>query len=387
VTTLDWLIVAFAAVGAISGAMRGFVAGALSLAGFAGGAFVGARLAPLLLSGGSASPYAPLFALIGALVLGLALAGLLQGVGGAVMGGVRLPVARTVDAALGALLGAAIALTLVWVAGAAALHTPGADSLRADVQRSSILQALNDALPPSGPLLRALARFDPLPVIAGPAPSGIERPSQEALSRPGVRAAVDGTVRVLAAACGLGISGSGWIARPGVIVTNAHVVAGTGGDISVQLRGTGQRHDARVVYFDPRGDIAILAAPQVGGSPLRVVRDPQSGTAGAILGYPENGPFDSRAARIGATQQVFSQDIYGRGPIRRSMTSIRGRIRHGNSGGPVVDGDGRVLATVFASAEDTSASGGFGVPNALVRAALRRAGAGSQSASTGECAA
>ena len=259
-TTLDWLIVVFAALGAISGAMRGFVAGALSLAGFVGGAFAGARLAPLLLSGGSESPYAPLFALIGALVLGIALAGLLQGVGGAVMGGVRIPVARTVDAALGGLLGAAIALTLVWVAGAAALHTPGADSLRTDVQRSSILQALNDALPPSGPILRALARFDPLPVIAGPAPAGIEPPSQEALSRPGVRAAVDGTVRVLAAACGLGISGSGWIARRGVIVTNAHVVAGTEGDVSVQLRGTGDeaRRARRLLrparrHRDPRG--------------------------------------------------------------------------------------------------------------------------------------
>src|SRR4029079_8221700 len=98
---------------------------------------------------------------------------------------------------------------------------------------------------------------------------------------------------------------------------------------------------------------------------------------------PENGSFDSHAARIGATQQVFSQDIYGRGPLRLPMTSTSGRIRHGNSGGPVVDREGRVLATVFASAEDTSASGGFGVPNALVRAALGRAPAATPSAGTG----
>ena len=195
--------------------MRGFVAGALSLIGFLAGAFAGARLAPLLLHGGSESPYAPLFALAGALVLGIALGALLQGIGTTVMGELRLPGAQTIDAALGALLGAAIALTVAWILGAVALHTPGATSLREDVRRSSILRTLNDALPPSGPILRALARFDALPVIPGPSPSSIAPPSAESLKRPGVRAAVDGTVRVLGSACGLGVSGSGWIARAG----------------------------------------------------------------------------------------------------------------------------------------------------------------------------
>ena len=152
-TTLDWLIVVFAALGAISGAMRGFVAGALSLAGFVGGAFAGARLAPLLLSGGSESPYAPLFALIGALVLGIALAGLLQGVGGAVMGGVRIPVARTVDAALGGLLGAAIALTLVWVARRGGAAHAGC-RLAAD-RRAALLD------PPGAQRRTATVRADP----------------------------------------------------------------------------------------------------------------------------------------------------------------------------------------------------------------------------------
>jgi uncharacterized membrane protein required for colicin V production len=385
-TALDWILVAFTAFAAINGAMRGFVAGALSLIGFLAGAFAGARLAPLLLHGGSESPYAPLFALAGALVLGIALGGLLQGVGATVMGELRLSGAQTIDAALGALLGAAIALTVAWILGAVALHTPGATSLREDVRRSSILSTLNDALPPSGPILRALARFDPLPVITGPSPSSIAPPSAESLRRPGVRAAVDGTVRVLGSACGLGVSGSGWIAEPGgVIVTNAHVVAGTDG-VSVQLRGTGDTHDARVVAFDPRADVAVLVAPDVGGRVLKVVGDPKAGTAGAILGYPENGPFDSRAARIGATLDVVSNDIYGGGPLQRRMTAIRGRIRHGNSGGPVVDRSGRVLTTVFAASEQSSASGGYGVPNALVEAALRRVGADSASVSAGGCA-
>ena len=138
--------------------------------------------------------------------------------------------------------------------------------------------------------------------------------------------------------------------------------------------------------FDPLGDVAILVAPGIGGSVLRVVGEPKPGTAGAILGYPENGPFDSRAARIGSTLEVISNDIYGRGPLRRSMTAIRGRIRHGNSGGPVVDREGRVLATVFASAEGSSERGGFGVPNALVERALERVSASSPGVSAGPCA-
>lgn len=385
-TTLDWFLVAFAVLSTVYGAQRGFVAGALSLAGFIGGAFAGARLAPLLLDGGSTSQWAPLFALAGALALGIALAGLLEALGTLVLEQLRFPVVGALDAALGAVLGLTIAVVLAWILGAVALHTPGARSLRAEVQRSTLLSTINEAFPPSGPLLRVLARFDPLPSIDGPSPDSIDRPSREALRQPGARAAAGGTVKVLGAACGLAISGSGWIASRGMVVTNAHVVAGTGDELTVQLPGS-ERRPARTVLFDSRNDVALLAVPGLGGTPLRVVGEPRSGTAGAILGYPQNGPFDARAARIGDTLQVLSQDVYGRGPVLRPMTTIRGTIRRGNSGGPVVDGSGRVLTTVFASSESGSANGGFGVPNAVVESALADVGPASGEVSTGPCAA
>ena len=99
------------------------------------------------------------------------------------------------------------------------------------------------------------------------------------------------------------------------------------------------------------------------------------------MGYPENGPFRVRAGRIGDTQTVISNDAYGRGPVRRRMTPLRGVVRPGNSGGPLVDARGRVVTTVFA-ATTSGPKGGFGVPNAVVARALRRAGTG---VSTGPC--
>jgi S1-C subfamily serine protease len=95
-----------------------------------------------------------------------------------------------------------------------------------------------------------------------------------------------------------------------------------------------------------------------------------SGTSAAVLGYPENGPFAVAPARLGSTQTVISQDSYGRGPIQRDMTSFRGTVRSGNSGGPVVDPSGNVLTTVFAAAKDGGPPGGLGVPDSIVGEAL-----------------
>ena len=125
-------------------------------------------------------------------------------------------------------------------------HTPGARELREPIQRSAILTALNDTLPPSGALLKALARFDPFPSIHGPEPG--RRPARLARSRatPRWRARRRSVVRVLGTACGLGVQGSGWVAGDGVVVTNAHVVAGQD-DTTVQLRGRGPAYDAEAI--------------------------------------------------------------------------------------------------------------------------------------------
>jgi S1-C subfamily serine protease len=106
---------------------------------------------------------------------------------------------------------------------------------------------------------------------------------------------------------------------------------------------------------------------------LDLASDPRTGTSAAILGFPLNGPYDVRAGRLGGTREVVSQDAYGNGPVRRSIVSLRGAVRSGNSGGPMVDGAGRVVTTIFA-ATTSGPRGGYGVPNAIVRDALGRAG-------------
>ena len=167
VTTLDWIIIAFTVLMAVWGYQQGLIAGALSLAGFAAGAFIGSRLGPLLLEDGSHSPYAPLFALLGALLIGGLFASGLELLGFHLRRrlGERL---ELVDGVGGALLVACLGLFLVWIGGSVALQTPGARELREPIQRSAILKELNEVLPPSGGILKALARFDPFPSITRP---------------------------------------------------------------------------------------------------------------------------------------------------------------------------------------------------------------------------
>jgi S1-C subfamily serine protease len=381
VTTLDWIIVLFVVVMAMWGFLQGLIVGALSLAGFALGAYVGSRLAPLLLSNGSHSPYAPLFALLGAILLGGILAMGLESLGFRLRGLLVGPLG-IIDSAGGAVLLGVVGLGVAWLFGAVALNTPGARDLRRDIQRSKILSSLNRRLPPSGGFLNTLARFDPFPSVSGQIPR-LREPNSRLARDPEVRAATRSTVRVLGTACGLGIEGSGWVAAAGLVVTNAHVVAGEQ-DTTIQPLGVGPRYDAQAVWFDPRNDVAILRASGISNlHPLRQNVDAATNTSGAVIGYPENGPLDIQPARIGPTITALSQDAYGRGPIRRKITTLRGDVRSGNSGGPLVDGAGRVLTTIFASSLARGEHAGYGVPDTVVRDALSRARG---PVSTGPCA-
>jgi hypothetical protein len=370
-TAIDWIIVAFTLAMAFWGYAQGLIVGALSLVGFAGGAVLGARIGPLLLNEGAKSPYAPLVSLICAAVIGGVFASGLEILGFHLRQ--RIPArVGVLDGLGGAVLLGCLALGIAWITGAVALQTPGVRDLRSDVQKSEILQRLNAALPPSGPILNALARFDPLPQISGPAPQ-VGPPDSKIGRDKDVQAAAPSVVRVLGTACGLGVQGSGWIAGDAVIVTNAHVVAGQD-DTTVQLEGTGPRHDADVIWFDVENDMAILRSSGVSGTPaLPMNVNASPGTSGAILGFPENGAYDVEPGRLGSTVTANSQDAYGRGPVRRRITTLRGQVRHGNSGGPMVDGRGRVLATIFASAEGGGRNEGFGVPDSIVREALGKA--------------
>jgi S1-C subfamily serine protease len=382
VTGLDWLIVVFAFLLALFGFRRGFIVAALSFGGFAIGSFIGTRLGPLLLSGGSASRYAPAFGLIGALLAGAILATGFEGIGLRLRRTLVLPGLGLLDGALGAVLSAVLGLAIAWILAAVALQARPDAQLRADIQRSAILSELNQILPPTGPVLNVLASLDPLPHVTGPLPD-VAPPSAAIAHELGVRAASRSVVRVLGTACGLAIEGSGWVAAPGVIVTNAHVVAGEH-DTTVEPGGHEPQLPAYAIAFDPTDDVAVLRVPGLSLPALRLAPNAPSGRAGAVLGYPENGPFDARAARIGTTQRVLTDDAYGNGPVSRLLTPLRGLVRPGNSGGPLVDRSGAVLTTVFASTSGGGSPGGYGVANSTVAQVL--AGAG-RMVGTGECSA
>jgi S1-C subfamily serine protease len=384
VTQLDWLIVAFAGILAVFGFRQGFMVGALSFAGFAAGAFLGTRIGPLLLPKGSASPYAPAFGLVGALLGGAILASGFEGIGFRLRRLLILPGIGLLDGLAGAILGAALGLGIVWIGAAVAAQTPGQEQLRADIQRSAILRTLNDVLPPSGPVLDALARLDPLPSISGPS-ADVAPPSAAVARMPAVRAASASVVRVLGTACGLAIEGSGWVAAPDEVVTNAHVVAGES-DTTVEIGGRTPSMSAQAIAYDPTDDIAVLRVPGLDLPALTLADEAVSGTAGAVLGYPENGPFDVQPGRIGRTQEVSTQDAYGRGPVSRLLTPLRGLVRPGNSGGPLVDARGRVLTTVFAATVGGRERGGYGVADQTVAAILAHVESGEGAAvSTGPC--
>ena len=374
---LDWIVLGVVAFTALLGMWQGFTISALSAAGVIAGALIGARLAPHLLADGAESPYTPLVALVGAAGFAILLELFGSSIGAAIRRRIPPGPLRTADSAGGFAFGALAGLALIWILGAVALQLPGQPDLRRQVQQSAVLRELNELVPPRR-ALRALARIDPFPSIAGPLPP-VGPPDPSVLRQPGVRQAAPSVVRVHGTACGLGVAGSGWVAGRGLVVTNAHVVAGQRDTVVDSASAPALR--AQAVAFDVRNDIAVLRVSGNLNSPSLEQAEPRPGDSVAILGYPENGPLAARPGRVGRTAIVLSEDAYGRGPVPRRITSFRGDVRRGNSGGPLVDPAGRVVGTVFASRVEGGA--GYAVPPDVVSDAIARARGGP--VSTGDC--
>jgi S1-C subfamily serine protease len=380
VTGVDWIIVGLVLLLALFGWAQGFISGALALLGLALGAWVGTRIGPLVLSDGAHSPYAPAFGLVGALVVGAVLAGLFEAFGGRVRGGLAaVPGFAMLDGALGAVLIVCAGLGIVWIVAALAVQS-GTYELRDGFMNSAIVQRLNSVLPPSGALLNSLRTLDPFPRVEGP-DVDVARPTRGIVRDAEVQDATGSAVKILGTACGLGIEGSGWVAAPGIVVTNAHVVAGER-DTRVLLGGREPGLPAQALHFDARNDLAILRVRGLEATPLPLAPDVRAGSSAAIVGFPLNQSLRVRPGRVGQTLRTTSSDAYGRSPVERTMTALRGTVQSGNSGGPMIDGGGRVVTTIFA-ARINGPRGGYGVPNAIVRRALGNLGG---PVSTGPCA-
>ena len=364
----DWIAIAIVLIAAVGGLRRGLVLSAFSLVGLAAGAYIGSRVAPHLLHGGSSSTWTPVAGLVGAVLGAVLFQFAALTAGSFVRGGMRLTALRAIDSAGGLLLGGAIGVAIVWVGASVALLSPGETGFRREVERSEIVKQLDSALPPRT-LLNLLDRIDPLPSVVGPRAPSLP-PGKGVLRDPSIRATTTRIVKVLGTACGVGIEGSGWVAGRNLIVTAAHVVAGEQ-DTSVRFPGRLLPSGADVVVLDIHNDVAVLRVSGLDLKPLRLA-EPREGASVAILGYPLDGGLTATPGRIGRTATVLTQDALERGPVTRSITAVAGRIEHGDSGGPAVDAAGRVESMIFA-AHRRSASG-YGVPPSIIRSDLARAG-------------
>src|SRR5215213_2364295 len=356
---LDLLIGIFIVVSVLRGARTGFLAGVFSLVGVVIGASVGSRIAPSLLPDGGNPIYGAgitLGSILAFSVLGEIIA---RSMGGSIRNRLSSPASAKLDGLGGGLLGFALALVLIWAVGVFALQSPTLAGLQPVAQDSRILQTLKERMP-SGLLTQAVADLQPLPKIRGPEPE-VAAPEGNIVNDPDVQAASRRTLRVTGTACGYGVEGSGWVAGRDLVVTNAHVVA-----------------------FDARNDIAVMRVDGLDLAPLPVA-SARPGEAAAVIGFPQNGPLDIEPARTGTTERVVSTDAYDNGPVKRIVTSFRVYVRPGNSGGPAVDADGRVISTIFASRTDSNNSG-YGVPSRIVQRHLRAAASRTTPVSTGGCA-
>jgi S1-C subfamily serine protease len=359
VTLLDLLLVGWVLLFALSGYFRGFTTQVVSLLGVVAGIALGAWLAPKLLSGDS-SEWVPLAALVGA-AAGAFLAGIAAGrLAGVVHGTLgAAPGFRLADQIGGVAVGGLIGLALAWAAAVLLLHQP-ALGLRSAVQRSAILPALVRAVPPE-PVLRTLERLDPLPVLQLE-PGSLPEPDRSVLRSGVARRVAPSVVRVEGTSCGLGIRGSGWVVRRGLVATNAHVVSGQH-DTQVLVPDVGRR-DATIVYLDARNDVALLRVGGLGARPLRASGEGEYPRQVLFMGYPLGGALVATPGTAGAPRTVLAPDAYDRSIRPRQVVPLRGRVRRGESGGPVLDAGGTVVAMVFGGSR--GGNGGFAVPVEIV---------------------
>ena len=328
------------------------------------------------------------------------LAGLLAAVGlgesiGSAIGrrsarGLGTGVLGAADRMAGAIVGAAQAALVVWLAGGLLAIGP-VPRLTEAAQTSTVVRALNALLPPPDEIAAELGvllddsglpevfvGFEPLPRPA------VELP-EDATARAIAGVAQASTFRVAAATCGYASSGSGVVVAREYVVTNAHVVAGARADAVQVIGADGNRHDARVVLFDPNLDVAVLHATGLAAPALRfATTDPRRGALGAALGYPGGGALTIVPAAVAGGYPATGRDIYGATTVRRQILELNARIERGDSGGPFVLTDGTIGGLIFAEAR-TDDEVGYALSPTEVATRIAPGMGRTGAADTGDC--
>lgn len=395
---VDLLVIVLALLAAISGARQGVVIALPALVGVIGGAVLGIRLAPFVV-GLFSNPAAKVAFAVATVVFLVALGETLgvwvgRRIKYAVKSRVRTDKLRGIDQTLGAIVQGLVVFVVAWLIAVPLTGVAALPGLAKAINNSAVLGAVDKAMPPAAEGLpadlRKLLDASGFPSIVDPFQKtqiNETPPPDASLQTSAVVQQLHGSVlkiRGTAPSCSRALEGSGFVVAPQRVMTNAHVVAGTDETAVETSQG---RLPARVVYFDPEVDIAVLAVPRLEAPPLTIASTPgRAGDSAIVLGYPQDGPYTATAARIRSEITLQGPDIYDSSTVRRDVFTIRAQVRNGNSGGPLVTPSGEVIGVVFgASVED--ADTGFTLTTKQVRSVIDEAPTLSARVGTGACAA
>ncbi|SIR95114.1 MarP family serine protease [Williamsia sterculiae] len=390
---VDLGVVVVALIAAASGFRQGAVASAMAFLGVLLGAVAGILLAPHVITHIDDRRWRLLVGVC--LLVVLVIVGELSGMvlGRAARSGLRSRHIRRADSVIGSLLQAVAVLIAAWLL-AIPVSNSAEPTIASAVRESKVLGGVDDVAPqwlrqlPSD--FSSLLDNSGLPAVIGPfgrTPVATVQPPDPTLAQSPVVERIRPSVMKIegeAPSCGQALEGSGFVIAPERVMTNAHVVAGTR-SLQVEAPGVG-RLVATVVLFDSRNDIAVLAVPGLRAPALTFAADSaKRGTDAIALGYPEAGPYTASPQRIRELVNLSGPDIFNEAQVNRAVYTVRGSIRQGNSGGPLVTTSGEVLGVVFGAAEDVNSETGFVLSARQVSEDLTESDGRTAGVDTGNC--
>lgn len=386
---LDWCLVLITLAYALSGYWQGFITGAFATVGLVVGGLFGIWVAPHILGNVEPALWVSLAALFVVLVCASFGQAFAQYAGAKVRDKITWQPIRAVDAVGGGVLSVAAVLTVTWMLGVAVSGSqiPGVGQL---VRESTVLSRVNEVMPTQAQGLlrgfdkvvgssffpRYLEPFAPERIVP------VEPPLPADVDNKSVRQARNSVYKVRGNnSCGDGVEGSGFLYSPGLLMTNAHVVAGVSNPVVID----NGEHSARVVWYDASTDVAVLSVPDLQGPTIGFDKTGKAADRAVVLGFPNDGPFNAQSARIRSDAQLLkSPDIYGRGTVTREVFAIRSLVRPGNSGGPLVSLRGKVYGVIFAASVSDKQTG-YALTADQVSGAVSRADADGPTVSSGNC--
>ncbi|MFJ5897587.1 MarP family serine protease [Streptomyces sp. NPDC093064] len=367
---LDILLLIAAAWFAVVGYRQGFVVGILSVIGFLGGGLLAVYTLPVIWDAMTDNTPVSTTAAVVAVIVVIVCASVGQALTTHLGSKLRVYItwspARALDATGGALVNVVAMLLVAWLIGSA-LGGTTIPTLGKWVRNSRVLLGVSEVLPAQADTwfadFTSVLAQNGFPQVFSPfanEPITDVQPPDPALANSAVALrAKQSVVKVMGTArsCGKVLEGSGFVFGNRRVMTNAHVVGGVD-EPTVQIGGEGRKYDAKVVLYDWHRDIAVLDVPDLKAPVLKFTgTDAHSGDGAIVAGFPENGSYDVRAARVRGRITASGPDIYHRGTVRRDVYSLYTTVRQGNSGGPLLTPDGRVYGVVFAKSLDDADTG------------------------------